>query len=233
MKKLTKESVLKAFERVKKDHAKRELERQETAEKNGYTFTPHSVKASSDFGAMIRVRDCVFKAKNVYFDPISMVATSYNWWEFVKVIKGKVVFNDFRYSNTTSRHQSKVASILRELGIKTIDVSVAEGLQKFETHALPPLYEKMFQAEIDLKNPRRKKDNDSWKRRIIRQCLKDIKTCKSLGAKMKSEDVKALRESMNKAEDKRQAEIKRRRAETAKMKKIVNQTGQVFDPSSL
>lgn len=60
----------------------------------------------------------IYKASNVTFDPKTIKAYSYDWWCFVKVINGKVIFNDYNYSNTTIRHQRKVRRLMRELGIK-------------------------------------------------------------------------------------------------------------------
>lgn len=72
----------------------------------------------------------LYKASNVTFDPTKIEATSYNWWLFVKRIKGKTVFNSYRYSVSTSKHQAKVRSLMSQLGIK-IDryVQVVDGLQ--------------------------------------------------------------------------------------------------------
>ena len=72
----------------------------------------------------------VYKACNVTFDPETMIADSYDWWHFVERINGKVVFNNYNYSNSTSRHQSKVRELLRELGIKVdVVVNTRMGLQ--------------------------------------------------------------------------------------------------------
>lgn len=73
----------------------------------------------------------LFKASNVCFDPSTFEATSYgNGWLFVKVIGGKVVFNNYRYSPSTGQHQRKVDTLLSQLGIK-IDVTIEapRGLQ--------------------------------------------------------------------------------------------------------
>lgn len=52
----------------------------------------------------------------------------------MKRIKGKVVFNDYRYSVSTARHQRKVRTLLRELGIKIdIEVSFRASLSGYET----------------------------------------------------------------------------------------------------
>lgn len=75
-----------------------------------------------------------YKASNVSFNPTTLEATSYNWWIFVKRIKGKTVFNSYRYSVSTSKHQSKVRSLMSQLGIK-IDrfVEVKDGLNNITT----------------------------------------------------------------------------------------------------
>lgn len=66
----------------------------------------------------------IYKAANVTFNPQTCEAFSFSWWRFVAKINGKLVFNNYRYSATTSKHQSRVREVLRELGIK-IDVSLS------------------------------------------------------------------------------------------------------------
>lgn len=71
-----------------------------------------------------------YRASNVTFNPETKQAYSYGWWRFVDVINGKVVFNNYSYSVSTSGHQSKVRSLLRSLGIQ-IDLFIEApcGLQ--------------------------------------------------------------------------------------------------------
>lgn len=46
-------------------------------------------------------------------------AWSYNWWQYVATDSvGNVFFNDSKYSNSTSNHQSDTATVLRRLGIR-------------------------------------------------------------------------------------------------------------------
>jgi hypothetical protein len=72
----------------------------------------------------------IYSSANVSFNPETKTALSYNWWEFVKVIGGKVVFNSYRYSATTQKHQSKVKDLLSLLGIGIdFDVEAPQGLQ--------------------------------------------------------------------------------------------------------
>lgn len=81
-------------------------------------------------------RSGLYQASNykVTFNPKSWIATSYSWWVFVRKIKGQVVFNSYRYSVTTAKHQSKVRSLMRELGIKIDrEVSFKTSLDKIDS----------------------------------------------------------------------------------------------------
>lgn len=79
-------------------------------------------------------RTNTYKASNVSFDANTLTALSYNWWEFVKVINGLLIFNNFNYSATTGRHQHKVRRLLGSLGIR-IDIEIAAplGLQNINS----------------------------------------------------------------------------------------------------
>jgi len=59
-----------------------------------------------------------YKASNVELNLNTMTAVSYNWWTFLKVIDGQLVFNSYAYSPSTQRQQSKVLKVLAEKGIK-------------------------------------------------------------------------------------------------------------------
>lgn len=65
----------------------------------------------------------IYKAPNVTFNPETLEAFSYEWWKFVAKIEGKIVFNNYSYSQSTSKHQIKVRRLLDQLGIK-IDISM-------------------------------------------------------------------------------------------------------------
>lgn len=81
-----------------------------------------------------RYKTGLFVGSNVWFNPVEISAKSYDWWYFVKKIGDKVVFNDYRYSPTTGKHQSKVKTLMRQLGFK-IDVVIEcpQGLQNLES----------------------------------------------------------------------------------------------------
>jgi hypothetical protein len=83
---------------------------------------------------------------NVTFDPKTKKATSYNWWVFVAEIEGKIIFNNYRYSVTTSKHQQKVKDLLHELGIKIdIEMPLSRGIQMNV-----PLSEQILLSEEEL-----------------------------------------------------------------------------------
>ena len=52
------------------------------------------------------------KSSNFEFDLNSTTATSYDWWIFVTKENGKVIFNNYSYSVSTRKHQSKAWRIL-------------------------------------------------------------------------------------------------------------------------
>ncbi len=68
-------------------------------------------------------RTGIYKINNCTFDPTSIEVFSYSWWKFVAVIDGKVVFNNYSYSKSTTKHQWKVKRLMNELGIK-IDIEL-------------------------------------------------------------------------------------------------------------
>lgn len=50
------------------------------------------------------------------FNPVTMEAHSYKWWKFVAIVEGKLVFNDFNYSVSTTKHQRSIRRLLEYLG---------------------------------------------------------------------------------------------------------------------
>ncbi len=82
----------------------------------------------------LMTRTGIYKSANVTFKPETKIATSYDWWTFVKVINGKLIFNDYNYSNTTRKHQYKVRHLLNELGLViNREVQIKSGLQNIVT----------------------------------------------------------------------------------------------------
>jgi hypothetical protein len=74
-------------------------------------------------------RKNIYEASNVTFNRENCAAFSYQWWKFVGIVEGKVVFNNFYYSPTTRQHQYKVRKLLNELNIKIdLELPIPRGL---------------------------------------------------------------------------------------------------------
>lgn len=52
------------------------------------------------------------------FNPNTLEAYSYRWWKYLGKVEGKLVFNNYRYSVSTSKHQNETRSLMSQLGIK-------------------------------------------------------------------------------------------------------------------
>ena len=101
-----------------------------------------------------------YKARNVELDLNKFEARSYDWWVFVKRINGKVVFNNYAYSNTTRRHQGKVRSLIElNLGLNIdIEIEAPKGLQYIESSI--GYYERLItklQSKIEAKGSKKQK----------------------------------------------------------------------------
>lgn len=102
----------------------------------------------------------LYKAANVTFNPETCEAYSYGWWRFVAVIGGKLVFNNYNYSTTTSGHQRKVRALLCDLGHEiAVAVHAPRGLQ--DVASAIGYYEReiiALQAAIDKPGTRKAKN---------------------------------------------------------------------------
>lgn len=144
---------------------------------------------------------------NCTFDPVKKLAYSYKWWIFVKKIRGKVVFNDYTYSSSTSCHQSAVRDIMKQLRIK-IDLTVynRESLSEFsskESPILEKLYRAVFLGEYTLNRKGLTEKTRSRAERSIKDAKKDIKQARSLGAGYPKNKLKALRKEVEESEKSR------------------------------
>jgi hypothetical protein len=114
----------------------------------------------------------MYKASNVSLHAETLEARSYEWWAFTKMIGGVLVFNAHRYSNSTCKHQSKVRTLLRELGHEiSLTVDARCGLQDeaWPTHAVKSLESKIDAVNVQLNNTRRRKSLDSQRLELLNQ----------------------------------------------------------------
>jgi hypothetical protein len=148
----------------------------------------------------------LFKASNCHFDPSCIRGFSYGWWEMVGVIKGKVVFNNYGYSNTTRKHQSAMRNLLNQLGIEIdMEIPAPRGLQDLEL-AAKHVADLMGKALVEYKYARIKSKHDI---NYAKGIIKDL-------ARLK---VKVTKQMINNAV--KQAESDRtERLERARMKRF-------------
>ena len=107
-----------------------------------------------------------YKASNLSFDCRTTTALSYNWWEFVKVINGLVVFNDYRYSPTTQRHQSKISCLLDYLHIDVdLIIECPDGLQNLHSGVIYYNHQ-IEELTKEICNPRSNKIKNEYRRRL-------------------------------------------------------------------
>lgn len=118
-----------------------------------------------------------------YADEIE--ATSYGYWVFVKKINGKVIFNDYKYSHTTRRHQDAVKILLDNLGIK-IDAVIytSESLSdnSFKNDALDAFYKTICRLMVENNTPRIRKKTKEKNKCTIKRLKERIKLLKDMGA---------------------------------------------------
>lgn len=118
----------------------------------------------------------LYKASNVTFDPKKIEAKSYGWWVFVAKIDGVVYFNNFTYSNTTTKHQSKMRGLLKELNIKYVDIECPKGFQNINAFEdAREMYQnriKLLEEAID--NPKSNNKTNVRRLKQIEVCLEKL-----------------------------------------------------------
>lgn len=131
-----------------------------------------------------RLKIFKYKARSVCtFNPFTLEAHSYDHWCFVKVIKGKVVFNDYRYSHTTRNHQGMVKYLLEELGIK-IDIEVNQSESLTNGIMLNPVYRSIALNEITTTRKGVRETTKKYAVSNIKDLRKEIVVLKKLGARI-------------------------------------------------
>ena len=151
-------------------------------------------------GARYLVRSHTFAGRHFWFDCTTLESRSYFWWPITKVIRGKLIFNDYFYSKMTSNDQHKSREILKALNVKVDHyIEAPRGLNDLGT-ALENYYYKRAKIELDLSRPRRKKSLDDSRWSEIDSIDEKINLLKSLGAKCTKSEIEEIYESILKNE---------------------------------
>lgn len=111
-----------------------------------------------------------------YYDPEKQEAFSYRWWRYLQNIEGKLVFNNYSYSVTTSGHQSTLRSLL-DYPSDMIYVRVSEGLNGIGSiHTYIKTLENECEAlRKDILRPRTRKSTNKNRVWEMKNKLKEIK----------------------------------------------------------
>lgn len=119
---------------------------------NSSTETKRPVKAKTEAektsGLKYGIRADTYKSSNVIYYCETEKAYSYAWWCFVKRINGVLVFNNYGYSPSTNKHQSKVRSLLNSLGLDYFVLSTDLSLN--ESDALPSAIARLMSENVKL-----------------------------------------------------------------------------------
>lgn len=188
--------------------------------KKGYYKTqPDAFK----FVVPYRKRLGIFKTSTgkVYFDPNTFAGFSYNW-QCVAKINGKVIFNNYQYSNTTTQHQWTLKSLLKQLGIK---IDAYTDTRESLTYAgasslLQSYYRNIFRLELE-----EKRANAKSRRYLINANHKSIKKLNEAGFKVSQKQIADWKKYETDIENRRLQGMKevrdRRKALRDRLKAIV------------
>lgn len=125
-----------------------------------------------------------WKASNVRLHEDTLEAYSYDWWRFLEKIGPYLVFNDYRYSPSTSKHQSKVRSWLWHNRLDSISIESPRGLQDLDGAIRH--YERAIQVLRDaIKRPKSKHAKNKERLQQIRNHEDKIDLIKELLAKQR------------------------------------------------
>lgn len=197
------------------------------------TVNKIKIDTSKKYSLPFQKRAKNFKSNNNMLDLENFTAKSYNWWNYVIRIKGKVIFNNHNYSATTNKHQWAMRSLLRELGIKifmTVNTrkSLTEHVFKFDI--LEELYTSLYTDEFEVKNSRIRTSTRESLLCDIKHTKEKIKQARKLGAICSKSRMQRIKEDLNerltRLENERKENSKKLREEN---KAILQQSKELFN----
>lgn len=114
------------------------------------------------------------------FNPVNSRAVSYNWWVYCTFFKGKIIFNNYKYSPTTGKHQrivllehlKKTPDLFLEFTPKSLDTQedIIEALKQ----EIKLIKREIYNLLIAIKRPRSRRDTNMRRREKITKYLKKI-----------------------------------------------------------
>lgn len=148
----------------------------------------------------------IFKGNkgNCIFNPATGHATSYDWYDLAKRIKGVQILNTYCYSNQTAKHIGKVRSVLVALNIRYQCLEAPKGLQNLDV-ALEHMIAELGRATVLNKYARIKSKH------FINSCNKQLKLLAKLGKRATKAKIKAAIERAEVERKDRNAELKFKR----------------------
>lgn len=166
-------------------------------------------------GTLTFNRDNIGRRGSFSFDPATNEAWSYGSL-ILKPVGRYLVLNSGKYSNTTTKHQYWVRSIIRNLGLQKRTVDTGDAwirLDEFESRALQPVFESIVLAELELRRKGARKKLKPARRRHLRDLKKQYQRLAKLGAKLSLDDKALIRKRLQADEDNRYTRSSERSAE--------------------
>lgn len=114
---------------------------------------------------------------NVTFNPKTLEAFSYKWWRFVALVEGVLIFNNYRYSVSTAKHQRKVAGVMHDLGITPdITLRLPRGIRHDQTLAELYMEAEEYECDAFLEQEEKKisRNERAQKRRLERKAIEKM-----------------------------------------------------------
>lgn len=191
---LTQDQLNQRLEQAKQRAIEYKLNRARDSLRHGFTVDSLSIE-NGGLCIPFRPRLKVFKgcSGKVTFNPLTGDAYSFGWWRFVKVIDGRVVFNNYDYSVTTRGHQWQIQDLLGELGIEidfTVNMSYSLTDELFYSTALEYFYEEIYKAQNKLT---RANSHKGYYVKVIEKCKSDIKRLRQVGCTYSKAQQKQLK----------------------------------------
>lgn len=131
------------------------------------------------------------------FDPVSKTGYSYNW-QFVGVVNGVLLFNDYTYSNTTSGHQSAMRGVFHERGLKYLSGDFGRGsLDDLATkEGMAKLYKNVVKLQISAEMKRANTRAKSWAESLHKDALNTFNELLKAGFKLSERDQDKIRQEV-------------------------------------